>query len=272
MSDAGEVDLQRIPEPPPPEPPRRPILPWVLGGVLAGAVIFAAYVVFWDRGRRSPAVAETEVAAGPTQVPDAGAEQIDVPPLDQTDALVRSLVGMLSTHPGVAAWLATDDLIRNFVLVVENIAAGATPARHAQALAPAGRFAVAPRGGGLYMDPRSYARYDALADAVASVDAAGAARVYQILEPRIEEAHRERGFADTSFDRTLQRAIGRLLDTPLPPDEIALVPRVAGYAFADAELEALSGAQKQLLRMGPRNVQIIQDKLRELARTTNPKP
>jgi hypothetical protein len=38
------------------------------------------------------------------------------------------------------------------------------------------------------------------------------------------------------------------------------------YQFTDPRLERLSGAQKQLLRMGPRNVRIVQDKLREVAR------
>src|SRR5687767_11961943 len=109
MREVGEIDLQRTPEQQPPERPRRALLPWVLGGVLAGAVIFAVYVVFWDRGgRRAPAVAETEVAA--TRLQPTAPEEIHVPPLDQTDPVVRRLVGMLSAHPRVAAWLATDGL------------------------------------------------------------------------------------------------------------------------------------------------------------------
>jgi hypothetical protein len=38
-----------------------------------------------------------------------------------------------------------------------------------------------------------------------------------------------------------------------------------GYAFADEGLERLTGAQKHLLRMGPRNVRIIKEKLRGIA-------
>lgn len=247
------------------EPPRRSLLPWILGGVVVGAVIFAAYVMF-VRERRGVPVAETEVTAGPAAAqPSGAAAPIDVPPLDRTDALVRQLVGALSTHPRVAAWLATDDLIRNFVAAVEAVASGASPAKDVKVLAPEGAFGATARSGGLYVDPRSYARYDALADAVASIDAAGAARVYATLKPRIEEANRERGFVDTSFDRTLDRAIRRLLDTPLPPADVRLAPKGLGYGFADPDLESLSGAQKQLLRMGPRNARLVQDKLREVA-------
>jgi hypothetical protein len=38
-----------------------------------------------------------------------------------------------------------------------------------------------------------------------------------------------------------------------------------GYRFADAKLEELTPAQKQLVRMGPRNLRIIQDRLRQFA-------
>jgi hypothetical protein len=37
------------------------------------------------------------------------------------------------------------------------------------------------------------------------------------------------------------------------------------YKYDDPKLEALTLAQKQLLRMGPRNVRLIQAKLREMA-------
>jgi len=36
------------------------------------------------------------------------------------------------------------------------------------------------------------------------------------LKPRIEEAHRDLGYPDTSFDRTLEQAIVSLLRTPVP--------------------------------------------------------
>ena len=38
-----------------------------------------------------------------------------------------------------------------------------------------------------------------------------------------------------------------------------------GYAYADPRLERLTGAQKQLMRMGPANQQAIQNQLRSFA-------
>jgi hypothetical protein len=100
---------------------------------------------------------------------------------------------------------------------------------------------------------------------VASVDPVGAARLYATLKPRIEEAHRELGSAEVSFDTTLERAIVALLKTPILENPIPLKPKGIGYAYADERLESLTAAQKQLLRMGPRNVAIIKRGLRGIA-------
>jgi hypothetical protein len=116
-----------------------------------------------------------------------------------------------------------------------------------------------------YADPRSYDRYTAIADAVESIDAAGAAKLYATLKPRIEEAHRDLGSTDPSFDRTLERALVALLNTPVLENQLPLRPKGIGYAYADERLEGLTGAQKQLLRMGPRNVRVIRTKLRDIA-------
>jgi len=61
------------------------------------------------------------------------------------------------------------------------------------------------------------------------------------------------------------KAIHTLLATPVVDGEIELRPKVVTYAFADPRLEALSPAQRHFLRMGPRNVRLIQGELRALA-------
>ena len=121
-------------------------------------------------------------------------------------------------------------------------------------------------GGAVTIDRASYRRYDRYAQAVAAIDANGAARVYQTLKPRIDEADRNFGGAG-NFDTELERAISELLKVPVIDGDVALQPSGTGigYVFADAKLEGLSAAQKQLLRMGPENVRTIQAKLREIA-------
>jgi hypothetical protein len=111
------------------------------------------------------------------------------------------------------AWLPTNGLIRNFTVVVANIADGATPARHLRVLRPSSAFRIVQSGAGVSVDPRGYDRYAVIADAIASVDPVRTAKLYATLKPRIEEAHRELGSPDP-FDRTLERAIVALLNTP----------------------------------------------------------
>lgn len=132
-------------------------------------------------------------------------------------------------------------------------------------LRPSSPFRVVERSDGLYLDPRTYERYTGLADAAASIDPAGGARLYATLKPRIEEAHRELGHLDTPFDRVLERAIVLLLETPVQEGPVRVEPRGIVYGFADEDLEELTPAQKQLLRMGPRNARVVQNALRAIA-------
>jgi hypothetical protein len=271
-----DYELLKAPAEPIPEiPPQRAVGWWVAAGLVLAALI--VYVAFGRRGTPPPgAPAPQQVAAQPSapgprdgSVQPLGGEAapIAVPPLDQSDPTVRELVGQITAHPRVLAWLATDGLIRAFTAAVVNIAEGRTPAVHFRVLRPSSRFAVVERDGILYLDPRSYARYDALAGALASIEPANAARLYATLKPRIEEAYRDLGQSDASFDNTLERAIVVLLDTPVPGDAVRLrrPTRGIGYAFADADLETLTAAQRQLLRMGPDNVREIQASLHAIA-------
>jgi hypothetical protein len=262
----GEPTLTVLPPPPPPED--RPVGVWIAIGLLVIAAGIAAYIVFGGPGALPPAeetAAPPAVAAPPAAPLGAEPAPIAVPPLAESDPVVRDLVRALSAHPRVVAWLATDGLIRNFTTVVLNLAEGASPAGRLTTLRPSSGFRVVERGDDLFIDPASFERYNAVADAVASIDPAAAARVYATLKPRIQEAYGELGFPDQPFDATLERAIVLLLNTPVPPDLVRVEPRGIGYGFADESLEGLSDAQKQLLRLGPRNVRLVQRALREVA-------
>ena len=271
MFEAPDVDLLKTPDERPPAGPRRGRVGlWI---ALVGLIIAAAVAAYMVLGRRQqpPAPAQqasnsVAVSQRPVEPLGGDAEPIELPPLDQSDALVRELVAKLSSHPAVAAWLTTDGLIRNFTVVVANIAEARTPAVHLKALRPQTGFAVVQRGSDLYIDPRSYERYDTVAAATASIDPAGAARLYATLKPRIEDAYRDLGAPDGTFDRALERAIVLLLKTPVIEDPVRVESQGGvGYGFAAPELERLTAAQKQLLRAGPRNVRMIQSSLRAIA-------
>jgi hypothetical protein len=267
MSDASDLDLQREPVPFAPPPPPRSSIPWI---VILIAIAAALLLGWYFLGRaaeetsESTEFTEAPVAADANRPLGGTGPAIDLPPLDQTDSLVRQLLRELTTHPRAAAWLATNGLIRSFTVAVQNIAQGQVPTQALRPLRPTGRFTVIETDTDIRIDPRSYARYDGLADAVSSVDANGAAMLYASLKPRIEEAYAELGESAT-FDQTLERAIVSLLRAPVPGSDVRLDPKGGVFSYEDAGVERLTAAQKQLVRMGPRNARIIQDKLRAIA-------
>jgi len=243
---------------------RRSAALWIVVALILGAALVTLLFLVWNRRAiPPPAVTRNEAPAHPPRPLGGDAEPISLPPLNATDALVRELVSKVSSHPRVAAWLATEDLIRDFTIGVANVAQGESAARQLTVLRPSSTFQVISRGNDLVVDPRSYKRYDAVAAAAASIDPAGVARVYASLKPRIDEAARELG--DASFDRTLERAIVQLLNTPVVDDPILVQTKGIGYSFVDPKLEALTGAQKHLLRTGARNERTIQESLRNIA-------
>ena len=54
-------------------------------------------------------------------------------------------------------------------------------------------------------------------------------------------------------------------DPPVPAAPVDVLAASVSYTFAERELEGLSPAQRQLLRLGPGNARRVQDKLRALA-------
>ena len=181
--------------------------------VLLGA---AGGYVLWRRGQTtSPQPATTQPADAVKLRQET--TQVPLPPLEATDALVRQLVGGLSSHPVVAAWLATDRLIVNFVVVTGRIADGQTPVAELKAIGPVGAsFRVRTSQGRITIDPASYRRYDRYAQAVSALDAQGAARVYETLEtarersrPELRRYRQLRCGAGARHRRTVEGARGR---------------------------------------------------------------
>jgi hypothetical protein len=265
MPELLDYELRPPDSVPPPPPPRRPIAFWIGAAIAVVAIAAAGYYFFGRRAADAPANATATPAPPTDSALGRGGLDITLPTLEMSDAIVRELVGKLSAHPQVAAWLTTRGLVRNFTVVVVTIAEGRTPAPLLKPVRPGTPFQVIERGSDTLVDPRSYERYDRLAEASASIDPAGAARLYTALKPLIDEAYAELGFPDTPFDRMLERAIIQLLETPVVEGPIRLKAERIGWEYVDPRLAGLTGAQRQLLRLGPRNQRIVLESLRNIA-------
>ena len=237
-------------------------------GVVALAIV--AGVASFDFFLADPGVEETPSRAeapAPAPAVDAALDPAPDPPvsLDGSDGMVRHLVTKLSSHPGLAAWLIPDDLVRIFVVVVDNIADGHTPDRHLPPWRPTRRFQTIGSSRELHVDPVSHTRYDTHAEIVAAIEPAVAADLYHDLRPLIAAAYAELGRAGDEFDATVLRALRNLLETPVLEREVRLIHRAPFFEFADPALEDLLPVQKQFLGMGPRNVRAVQASLLEIA-------
>jgi hypothetical protein len=256
------------------EPTEEPRKVWGLAAAILAILVAAAalyYFVFMKRTKppAEPApAAETVLPAEGEKAPGGPAgEPLAFPAvgLGESDPAVREFAAALSTNPDFVKWLLTKDLVRKFVVSVDNVANGLSPRPHIDFFAPEGAFRVARTKEGTVIDPAAYARYGPVVRIALSLDATAAARLYRAVKPLIKEAYDELGYPGVDFDDTLVRAMGELLETPVVEGRIKLEKKILSYAMTDATLEALSPAQKQLLRLGPDGVRAVHGKIKELA-------
>jgi hypothetical protein len=244
----------------------------IIAGIIFIFLIVAAAIIYYFFIYSKPQTSEETtqiVQEQPVVEEKVLPEEEEVQPLDvsldESDDLVRKLAGQLSSHPKLAMWLMSEELIRKFVAAVDNIANGQSPGPQIDFFKPAGDFKVRDEAGDFFLDPESYKRYDLVAEVFASLDPEGTAILYRQLKPAIQEAYKDLGYPDANFDDTLNRAMRELFRVPVVKQDIRVEKKVVTYTMVDPALERLSSAQKHLLRMGPDNVRVIQGKLQELA-------
>lgn len=261
-------DLEKVPEMPLAPGPGGgpPLQPIAIVGALI--VLFIAGGAWWMSRRPQGAANVSPRAVTSTEAPivdkPAEAPAPPLPPLDEMDAFLRPLLSALSSRPELARWLATDDLVRQLAMAIDQAAAGGSPARDFKVLAPQTPFTTSGRAAERTIDPTSYRRYDNLVSAVTSIDAAAAAKVYRTIRPRVNDAYKALGHPEGDVHRALQNALDILLDTPVVQSPVRVVAAGGGWAFADPDLESLTPTQKQILRMGPRHTEALLMWLRSL--------
>jgi hypothetical protein len=243
----------------------------VVGACIVSAVALVAALIWLSSGITVEAPQRATVVVPQRSVPTpvaslAPASQVVEAGLSDEgdDGLFRAAVSRLSTHPVIASYLIHDRLLRRFVLAVDAVAGGYSPSDEVEFLRPVRPFIVREDEGRLVIASGTYRRYDVVTDVFVSLDSEGAIELYRRFRPRLEAIYREVGWASDDFDTRLREAVDHLLEVAAPASQIEVEQRAIVYAFAEDRFENLTGAQKHLLRMGPRNVGAVQAKLREL--------
>jgi hypothetical protein len=65
------------------------------------------------------------------------------------------------------------------------------------------------------------------------------------------------------LETIVKKALAEIITAPVIEENVSLVRPSLYYKFADSNLEALNPVKKQMIRMGPDNTRIIQQKCRE---------
>lgn len=242
------------------------IIALVIVGIL-GSGIFIYHQMSKDLPKPQPTDGGGE---SPNFQPEPAAEpepDLQLPELDASDAVIRTLVEQISEHPQLARWVVHDGLVRRFVAAVDNASRGESPKSHVPFVAPQGGFQAQRQGDDLVIKEDSFRRYDVLTQAVLSLDTATAVRLYRQLEPLFDQAYQDLGYPGGAFDGVLQRSIDQLLKTPIPEGDVAVTKALRSYRFDDPALEALSPIQKHYLRLGADNMRQLNAKLRLMSTT-----
>lgn len=263
-----DIDLELEPSETPQWMRRRrsPRWPWVLLVLLLIAAAF--YFLYWRPRAETPTGSSS--VSGPTEpltVPTPTLEEQSLggpaPALDASDDWVRQQAQALSDDPLMQRALRGEDLARRTVVSMINAAEGVSPRRQFPSLAPAEPFAPDSDRGSDFLGATSYSRYDALARFVGSLNVDASVGAYRLARPLLTAAFREQGYPNATLDDLVRQALSQVESTPSPAEPIALERGVRNWRYVDPQLEALNPLQKQLLRTGPRNREIIESKLRQ---------
>jgi hypothetical protein len=224
----------------------------VIGTLAIVALGVAGYLFL-----RHSAEPETPPPA-PVPAPPAKPADAPLPPPAVSDTRLRA--DFSSVSPKLGPWLEQHDLLDRAASSVDAVARDESPRKQLDFLAPKSRF-TSSKG---HVDPKSFTRYDGVADVITSMDSAKLVAAIRTAHPLLESAYHRIADPNRSFEDALRAALQRIADAPVVEGEFAVTPHGAVDLFADEKLEVLGPVEKHLLRMGPRNQKLIQAKAREV--------
>ena len=164
----------------------------------------------------------------------------------------------------VIDFLVSDQIVRKFVALVENISRGEYPQTGVPYQPIGTDMQVRNIDDNLFvMNEVSYDRFNEVVETFTALDTDASYALYRFLSPLFQQAYAEIGFRNQSFDDTLRSAINAVLAAEEVEGPYQLVKPSVMFLHADASIENLQEVHKLLIRMGPENASKIKAKLRE---------
>lgn len=197
-----------------------------------------------------------------TEVDNVIEPEPDLPNLNNSDNYVREELAIMDGGASLLMYLVSDELVRKFVIMIENISRGEFPERNLPLLYPQERMTVTELGSEFYlMDEQSYQRFNSLVTSLTNISTERAVDFYQQLQPLFREAYAELGLRNSDFNDALMLAIDNVLNARTAPQPQQLIRPNLNYLYANPEIENYTDVEKLLLRIGPENTERLQRRL-----------
>jgi len=186
-----------------------------------------------------------------------------LPALANSDAPVKEALVQLSTD--LAQWLSTPQLIKAYLIVINDFSQGDRIQKHMNFLHLNTSFSAEPDGTAWQMNTRNYQRYDSFVQAIDAVNTQELIKLYQHYRPLLTQVFNEFSYpAHYQLEDIINKAAAELLAAPVISTPILLTHSSVMYKYQEEKLEALNPVHKQMLRIGPKNTQVLQHKIREI--------
>lgn len=239
----------------------------VLGGIAAG-------FYYWQMSQQDlpPPPQETAAPEPPPPPPEPqirhpikeAPSEKPLPALETSDdAMVEALTGFFG-QTAVQEFFDVKEVVRRFVVTVDNLPRQKVPLRYRLFKPVAGQFRATGQDEDYLTDPDNYRRYKSYVLLADAVDAKKLVAVYTRFYPLFQQEYMNLGYPKGYFNDRLVEAIDDLLAAPEIPGRVKLVRPKVMYRFADPALEELSAGQKIMIRMGVENAVRIKARLREV--------
>ena len=208
--------------------------------------------------------AQPEVEPVPEPPVESDEPEVELPSLNDSDGFVRERLQALRDGAALLGLIADDQLIRKFVVFVENTSRHEFPQTDLPYRSIGVEMPVRELDQNLFrMEEDAYTRFDGFIDTMTAVDTEQAYALYRLLRPLFQQAYAEIGYRGRDFDDALRQAINNVLQATDVEGPFQLVKPSVMYLFADSELENADAVHKQLIRIGPRNSTRLMAKLAE---------
>lgn len=176
-----------------------------------------------------------------------------LPSLDNSDRSFRQSLAQLDSSQVILDWLIDEELIRKFVVTVDNMVAGKIPRKHSPLRPMADKFRPSVKGEQIWLDGYNFSRYNSYLGLLEQIDSQNWVEIYRRYYPLMQQAYAELGYPRQQFHDRVLKALDHLLAAPVKPRALALAQPSVMFVYADPQIEQLSAVHKQMLRIGPVN-------------------